>query len=117
VDRCPGKGSVGAKIAVGDQATWFELKATFGAQSPYAAPTGLLIRCLPTFRECKFICVLHGFMALSALINTDRHAYHKELRSTERTYMASVSWIYPQDELVALRRQNASAAAANLVIW
>ena len=46
------------------------------------------------------------------VINTDRRTYHLELRSTEKTYMASVSWIYPQDELIALRRQNAAADAA-----
>jgi P-type conjugative transfer protein TrbG len=46
------------------------------------------------------------------VINTDRRTYHVELRSTERTYMASVSWIYPQDQLIALRRQNALAEAA-----
>jgi type IV secretion system protein VirB9 len=46
------------------------------------------------------------------VINTDRRTYHMELRATERTYMASVSWIYPQDQLVALRRQNALADAA-----
>jgi type IV secretion system protein VirB9 len=38
-----------------------------------------------------------------------------ELRSTEKTYMASVSWIYPQDQLIALRRQNASAETATPV--
>jgi type IV secretion system protein VirB9 len=41
--------------------------------------------------------------------------YHMELRSTERTYMASVSWQYPQDQLIALRRQNAEAQAAQPV--
>jgi type IV secretion system protein TrbG len=46
------------------------------------------------------------------VINTDRRTYHMELRSTERTYMASVSWIYPQDQLIALRRQNEWANAA-----
>lgn len=46
------------------------------------------------------------------IINTDRRTYHLELRSTERTYMASVSWQYPQDALIALRRQNATAEAA-----
>jgi type IV secretion system protein VirB9 len=46
------------------------------------------------------------------VINTDRRTYHLELRSTEKTYMASVSWLYPQDELIALRRQNAVAEAA-----
>jgi type IV secretion system protein VirB9 len=46
------------------------------------------------------------------VINTDRRTYHMELRSTERTYMASVSWIYPQDQLIALRRQNEWANGA-----
>ena len=46
------------------------------------------------------------------VINTDRRTYHLELRSTETTYMASVSWQYPQDQLIALRRQNAAAEAA-----
>jgi type IV secretion system protein VirB9 len=46
------------------------------------------------------------------VINTDRRTYHLELRSTEKTYMASVSWIYPQDELIALRRRSALADAA-----
>jgi type IV secretion system protein TrbG len=45
-------------------------------------------------------------------INTDRRTYHLELRSTEKTYMASVSWLYSQDQLIALRRQNADAEAA-----
>jgi len=49
------------------------------------------------------------------VINTDRRTYHIELRSTERTYMASVSWQYPQDQLIALRRQNAEAQAAQPV--
>lgn len=38
-----------------------------------------------------------------------------ELRATERTYMASVSWQYPQDQLIALRRQNQTAEAAQPV--
>ncbi len=46
------------------------------------------------------------------IINTDRRTYHLELRSAERTYMASVSWSYPQDELLAFRSQNTAAAAA-----
>ena len=46
------------------------------------------------------------------VINTDRRTYLLELRSAEKTYMASVSWQYPQDQLIALRRQNASAEAA-----
>lgn len=49
------------------------------------------------------------------VINTDRRTYLLELRSTEKTYMASVSWQYPQDQLIALRRQNVAAAAAQPV--
>jgi type IV secretion system protein VirB9 len=46
------------------------------------------------------------------VINTDRRTYHIELRSDEKTYMASVSWAYPQDQLIALHQQNAAADAA-----
>jgi P-type conjugative transfer protein TrbG len=51
----------------------------------------------------------------NVVINTDRHTYHLELRSTPSTYMASVSWTYPQDQLIALRRQNLRAAEAQPV--
>jgi len=46
------------------------------------------------------------------VINTDRRTYHLELRSAEKTYMASVSWQYPLDALIALRGQNAAASSA-----
>lgn len=49
------------------------------------------------------------------VINTDRRTYHLELRSTPSTYMASVSWQYPQDQLIALRRQNARATETQAV--
>ncbi|MBG0809939.1 P-type conjugative transfer protein TrbG [Methylosinus sp. H3A] len=51
-------------------------------------------------------------MMTNLVINTDRRTYHLELRSTDKTYMASVSWQYPQDELIALRRRNVAAEAA-----
>ena len=35
------------------------------------------------------------------VINTDRRTYHLELRATERTWMASVRWDYPQRALLA----------------
>lgn len=49
------------------------------------------------------------------VINTNLRTYHMELRSSEKTYMASVSWQYPRDQLIALRRQNARASAAQPV--
>ena len=48
------------------------------------------------------------------VIITDRRAYHLELHSTYDTYMASVSWTYPHDELFALRRRNHDAEEAEL---
>jgi type IV secretion system protein TrbG len=51
-------------------------------------------------------------LVTNLVINTDRRTYHLELRSTEKAYMASVSWQYPQDQLIALRRQNAVAESA-----
>lgn len=50
--------------------------------------------------------------ATNMVITTDRRAYHLALESTDRTAMAAISWTYPQDRLVALQRQNASAEAA-----
>ena len=46
------------------------------------------------------------------VINTDRRTYHLELRATSATYMAAVSWTYPQDQLIALRTANGEAARA-----
>jgi len=50
-------------------------------------------------------------LTTNLVINTDRRTYHMELRSTEATYMASVSWTYPQDQLIALRKASAAAEA------
>jgi len=46
------------------------------------------------------------------VINTDRRTYHLELRATPATYMAAVSWTYPQDQLIALRKAETEAARA-----
>jgi type IV secretion system protein VirB9 len=46
------------------------------------------------------------------VITTDRRSYHLQMDSTEKTAMAALSWTYPQNQLSALRRQNADADAA-----
>jgi len=51
-------------------------------------------------------------IATNLVINTDRRTYHLELRATGSTYMASVSWTYPHDALIALQGRNAAAASA-----
>ncbi|API59651.1 P-type conjugative transfer protein TrbG [Tardibacter chloracetimidivorans] len=48
-------------------------------------------------------------------ITTDRRAYHIQLESTPTTAMAAISWTYPQDELIALRRSQEGAIAAQPV--
>ncbi len=53
------------------------------------------------------------------VINTTRRTYHLELRATAATYMASVSWSYPEHELIALRaaeieRERVAPVAAGL---
>lgn len=49
-------------------------------------------------------------IATNLVINTDRRTYHIELRANPDVYMASVSWTYPDDELIALRLAEAEAA-------
>lgn len=46
------------------------------------------------------------------VITTDRRAYHLALESTATTAMTAISWTYPQDELIVLRRQQEMAEAA-----
>lgn len=46
------------------------------------------------------------------VVLTDRRTYHVELLSTRQAYMASISWTYPTDSLIALRKQNDQARAA-----
>jgi type IV secretion system protein VirB9 len=82
-------------VAAGDTVRWIIADTESGAAT--AKKVHILVK--PTRPD----------LVTNLVINTDRRTYHLELRSTEKTYMASVSWLYPQDELIALRRQNAVA--------
>lgn len=46
------------------------------------------------------------------VITTSRRTYLIELTSTEKAWMASVSWDYPKDRMLALQRQTQAASAA-----
>lgn len=46
------------------------------------------------------------------VITTDRRTYHLEMRASEKTYMASVSWTYPASALLALKADRARVEAA-----
>jgi P-type conjugative transfer protein TrbG len=48
-------------------------------------------------------------LTTNLIVNTDRRSYLAELRATPTTYMASVSWDYPEDDLIALHRQDSDA--------
>lgn len=49
------------------------------------------------------------------VVTTDRRLYRIEIESNARTAMAGIAWSYPQDELLALGRAEASAAAGQPV--
>ena len=49
------------------------------------------------------------------VITTSRRTYLLELTSTDKTWMASVSWEYPKDKMLALQRQAQAASAATPV--
>lgn len=84
-------------VAAGDTVRWVIGDTTSGA-----GPTGRVhILVKPTRPD----------LTTNLVINTDRRTYHLELRATQRTWMASVSWTYPADQLIALRGQNAAAQA------
>ena len=51
-------------------------------------------------------------LSTNLLITTDRRAYHLALVSTGRTALTGISWSYPEDALLALRRANDAARAA-----
>ncbi len=98
----PGEQLVGAgPVAAGDTVRW----VIGDTESGTGAGKQIHILVKPTRPE----------LMTNLVINTDRRTYHMELRSTASTYMASVSWQYPQDQLIALRRQNQQAEAAQPV--
>ncbi|MCP3404760.1 P-type conjugative transfer protein TrbG [Bradyrhizobium sp. CCGB01] len=98
----PGEQLVGSgPVAAGDTVRWI----VGDTQSGSGAASQVHILVKPTRAD----------MMTNLVINTNLRTYHMELRSTERTYMASVSWQYPQDQLIALRRHNAEAQATQPV--
>ena len=54
-------------------------------------------------------------LVTNLVINTDRRTYHLELRAQPATYMAALSWTYPQDALIALRAAAVEARKAEPV--
>lgn len=85
-------------VAAGDSVRWIVGDTVSGAEE--AARVTVLIK--PTRPELK----------TNLVITTDRRTYLVELTSTEKAWMASVSWDYPKDRLIALKREAVTARAA-----
>lgn len=51
-------------------------------------------------------------LATNLVITTDRRSYHIALSASANTAMTALSWTYPQDPLITLRRAEAEAQAA-----
>jgi type IV secretion system protein TrbG len=49
------------------------------------------------------------------VITTERRTYHLELESTESTYMSSLSWTYPADDLIAIRKKNEALTGTDTI--
>ena len=97
-----GEQLVGAgPVAAGDTVRWIIGDTTSGS----GASSRVHILVKPTRAD----------LVTNLVINTDRRTYHLELRANPSTYMASVSWIYPQDQLIALRGSNAAALSSTPV--
>jgi type IV secretion system protein VirB9 len=64
--------------------------------------------------KCAHVLVKPFTAGLSTniIITTDRRTYHLALTSTGHTAMAALSWTYPADQLIALRRATEQAVAA-----
>lgn len=84
-------------VAAGDTVRWIIGDTTSGAG--------------PTSRVHILVKPTRSDLKTNMVINTDRRTYHLELTARPATYMASVSWNYPQDELIALRGTSARDAA------
>ena len=54
-------------------------------------------------------------MKTNLVITTSRRTYLLELTSTDKAWMASVSWDYPKDRMLALQRQAQAAQATTPV--
>jgi type IV secretion system protein TrbG len=97
-----GEQLVGAgPVAAGDTVRWIIGDTTSGSGA--SARVHILVK--PTRAD----------LVTNLVINTDRRTYHLELRGSPSTYMASVSWIYPQDQLIALRGANSAAISSTPV--
>ena len=68
-----------------------------------------------TLRVSVLVKPIRSGLKTNLVITTSRRTYLIELTSTERAWMASVSWEYPKDRMLALQRQAQAAQATTPV--
>jgi P-type conjugative transfer protein TrbG len=66
----------------------------------------------PSQRVHVLVKPIRAGLKTNLVITTNRRIYLLELTSTPQTWMASISWSYPQEQLAMLKRQAARAEAA-----
>jgi type IV secretion system protein VirB9 len=77
-------------VAAGDTARWVIGDTTSGSG--------------PDKRTHVLVKPFSSGLATNLVITTDRRSYHLALTSTSATAMVALSWTYPQDALIALKR-------------
>jgi type IV secretion system protein VirB9 len=90
-------GEAVTSVAAGDTVRWTVGDTTSG--SGEARRTHILVK------------PFSSGLRTNLFISTDRRTYHVELESRATGAMAALAWTYPQDELIALRRQEEAIAA------
>lgn len=88
-------------VAAGDTARWVIGDTTSG--SAEGKRTHVLVK------------PFSAGLATNIVITTDRRSYHLALTSTSTTAMVALSWTYPQDALLALKRVSEERQAATPV--
>ncbi len=85
-------------VAAGDTVRWIDGDTSSGSGD--------------ALRVNVMVKPIRSGLKTNLVITTSRRTYLLELTSTERTWMASVSWEYPKDKMLALQRQAQAANAA-----
>lgn len=85
-------------VAAGDTVRWIVGDTSSGAGD--------------ALRVNVMIKPIRSGLKTNLVITTNRRTYLVELTSTEKAWMASVSWEYPKDKMLALQRQAQAASAA-----
>lgn len=88
-------------LSAGDTVRWIIADTTSGAGA--------------TQRVHVLVKPTRSAITTNLVVLTNRRVYHLEATATERTWMASVSWSYPQDLIATLRAKERAAEAASPV--